>query len=168
MTQLYQRHLIRCPYALAKNYLAAAVERQADSGALSDLTLRVPVGPNGSQTIEKDVVVNYARGTDAMRLDQRWVIHWTPKNGGPYPDFVGQLSVRADYDYDTAILELEGEYQPPLGLAGRVFDFIAGTQIASATARELLREIGLRMERRYGEQEAQKAVLRSREREESA
>jgi len=39
-------------------------------------------------------------------------------------------------------LTLEGKYEPPLGVAGKVFDAALGWRIAEATTRLLLKEIG--------------------------
>lgn len=143
--------------------MAEAVEQPAASGALAELTLTLPLNSSSTQHIQKPVLVHYARGTDAMHLDQEWLIRWHPKNGGPYPDFVGQLTVRADYDYSTSILELEGDYEPPLGALGRAFDAVAGSHIAAVTVHELLRALGKRMEHRYVLEEDAKAELRRRE-----
>ena len=91
-----------------------------------------------------------------MHLDEPWKVHWTPKDGGPYPDFDGELTVRADEEYDTCVLELRGNYRPPGGVAGKAFDAIVGSRIASATAHELLNSIAREVQQRYERQEAAK------------
>lgn len=91
-----------------------------------------------------------------MHFDQPWKIHWKPASGGPYPEFDGELTVRYDEDYTTSILELSGDYRPPLGLVGALFDVIAGARIARATANELLGTLGDEMERRYNAEERAK------------
>jgi len=68
------------------------------------------------------------------------------------------MSVRADYDYTTSLLELVGEYEPPLGAAGKAFDLLAGSRIASQTARYLLAEIAGELEQRYRQDETAKRV----------
>ncbi|MHB8433987.1 MAG: hypothetical protein ACYDCA_10395 [Candidatus Tyrphobacter sp.] len=92
-----------------------------------------------------------------MHFDQPWKIHWEPAGGGPYPEFDGELTVRADEDYPTSILELIGTYKPPMGLVGVVFDAIAGARIAEATAHELLKNIGQVMEAQYNAEERTKS-----------
>ena len=92
-----------------------------------------------------------------MNFDEPWTIHWSPVEGGAFPDFDGQLTVRADEDYPTSILELTGSYTPPMGLVGAIFDAIAGSRIAEATARELLKTIGCSMEAQYNAEEQAKS-----------
>ncbi|MBC5828642.1 MAG: hypothetical protein GIW98_00430 [Candidatus Eremiobacteraeota bacterium] len=106
--------------------------------------------------MEKNVIATYAPGSDAMHFDEPWKIHWTPEGGGPYPDFDGELTVRADENYRTSILELTGHYQPPMGVAGAIFDAVAGSHIAKVTAQELLKSIGDAMEEQYNAEEKAK------------
>ena len=153
MSALHERLSVACPYTLAKGYLDAELRDLAATGR--ETTLRLHAAFPGAE-FARDVLVSYAAGTDPRHFDQPWRVHWTPKGGGPYPDFDGQLTVRADYDYNAAILELEGEYRPPGGLAGAAFDLALGTRIASQTAHELLGEIAARMEAHYHRDEAAK------------
>lgn len=153
MSTIYERHAVACPYTLAKGYLAAELGALAESGRAGVLTLRATV-PGAA--LSREVLVTYAAGTDPMHFDQPWRVHWTPKDGGPYPDFDGELTVRADYDYSDAILELTGDYRPPGGAIGAAFDRTLGARIASSTATKLLAEIGARLEARYREDEAAK------------
>jgi hypothetical protein len=116
------------------------------------LRLRVPInigGNNSGGGIEKDVIVTFGEGADPLHFDQPWTVEWTPRGGGPYPDFEGTLTVRADEDYASSVLELQGRYEPPLGAAGAAFDAVLGSRIASATAREFLRRLGQDIEERY-------------------
>jgi hypothetical protein len=156
MTHIYERWIVKCPLQIGRTYLEKTIQPAVDGGGTRVIMLRLPVGPDNKGKIEKNVVVTYGRGTDPMHFDQVFTVHWTPRDGGPYPDFDGTMTVRSDEVYTTCILELEGEYKPPLGFAGAAFDAIAGARIASATARELLREIGADMERSYHAQEAMK------------
>lgn len=106
--------------------------------------------------LEKDVVVHYARADDPMHLEHPWRIRWAPAGGGPYPEFSGILTVKASEDYTNCRLSLDGEYDPPLGGAGAIFDTVVGHRIAEGTARQLLAEIGSHMESRYRREEAAK------------
>ena len=146
MSKVFERRAVACPYTLAKGYLAAELSERARTGQPSVLTLRAAVA---GADFARAVVVTYAAGSDPMHFDEPWRVHWTPEGGGPYPDFEGELTVRADYDYSSSILELAGEYQPPGGALGAAFDHTIGSRIASATASDLLAEIGARMEARY-------------------
>jgi hypothetical protein len=106
--------------------------------------------------LEKNVLVSYRKGQDPLRFDEPWLVHWTPQGGGPYPDFDGELTVRADESYRRAVLELRGEYKPPLGTFGQAFDLVLGAKIAARTARALLQEIARVMEERFNGEEALK------------
>jgi hypothetical protein len=153
-SQLNERHVVECPYHLAQRYLDYGLREPAQTGKPDVLTLRLTMA---TSELTKNVEVTFTRGNDPMHFDHPWKLHWTPEGGGPYPDFDGELTVRADEDYSSAILELRGEYRPPGGVVGAAFDRIAGKRIAAATAQALLREIGDGMVAEYRRDEAAKA-----------
>jgi hypothetical protein len=153
-SQLNERRVVECPYHLAQQYLDYFLREVARTKKPDVVTLRVPVA---SSELTKKVEVTVAHGYDPMHFDHPWSLHWTPEGGGPYPDFDGELTVRADEDYTSSILELVGEYRPPGGALGAAFDWVAGRRIASATAQALLREIGNGMITEYRRDEAAKA-----------
>ncbi len=134
--------------------MRSALEAVVENRAEQRLTLRVPLG--SARGIEKEVVVTYAARSDPMHFDDPWYIHWAPDGGGLYPEFDGELTIRADQDYPTSIIELTGSYVPPLGIVGAAFDAVAGSKIAAATARTLLKTIGDSMERGYAAEAAGK------------
>ena len=77
--------------------------------------------------------------TDGARLHDALLIAWKPEHNGAFPDFRGVLTVRPK---DRGVsMWLQGRYEPPLGLAGKIFDAIAGNRIAKRTARRLLDEV---------------------------
>lgn len=155
MTKIEERRYLQCPYARAKT----ALQDELHDVASGDSTLRLtlPIG-KGNSTIDlaKDVDVTLAPTTDPMHFDEPWRVAWAPHGGGPYPQFEGVLSIRADEDWNTAAIELAGAYEPPYGAAGKAFDAIAGSRIAQATARTLLERIGNRIEERFRREEAEK------------
>ncbi len=153
MAELREREFLKCPYARARSYLDETLEPLATSGRESAMTLSLPLG---DLAVRKEVTVTFRPGSDPRHFDEPWTVHWEPKGGGPYPAFDGTLTVRAAEDYDSAILELDGTYVPPLGMVGAAFDAVAGSRIATATAHTLLRSIGDRMEERYRREEAEK------------
>jgi hypothetical protein len=91
-----------------------------------------------------------------MHFDEPWRVAWTPEEAGPYPDFAGELIVRADDTYRGAVLELHGDYSPPMGTVGRAFDLVLGAKIAVATARALLEQIRSHLDARYALEERAK------------
>jgi len=152
MAKLNESLFVRCPYHRARGYLAAGIGRRLGSNA--PLTLRVPLS---GVELKKDVIVTFTPGIDPMHMDQPWRVHWTPEGGGPYPDFDGELTVRADDDYMNCMLELVGEYAPPGGALGKSFDLVVGSRIAALTARALLERLGEEFVALYKEEESQKS-----------
>jgi hypothetical protein len=153
MAELVERAYVNSPYHRARAYLADGIGERIGSGG--KMTLRVPIA---GIELKKDVIVTFSPGTDPMHMDQPWRVHWTPDGGGPYPDFDGELTVRADEDYTTAVLELSGEYRPPGGALGEAFDAVVGARIAALTGQTLLRRLGDEFEARYKAEEARKAT----------
>ncbi len=143
---MYQRRYLKCPYNRARELLADDVADAAASGAQRHLTLALPAF--GGNEISKVVTVSVAAAIDPRHFDEPWRLHWEPLSG-PYPHFDGTLTIRADEDWTTSILELQGAYQPPLGAVGAAFDSLVGSRIAHETARELLRKLGESLESRY-------------------
>ncbi len=122
-----------------------SVRDLAASGKESHLALTVSVP--GLELV-KDVTVTFGPSPTRCTLTSHGSIHWKPQ-AGPYPEFDGELTVRADETYKSALLELTGSYRPPGGALGAAFDWAAGSRIARATARALLARIGDEMESRY-------------------
>jgi hypothetical protein len=102
----------------------------------SIVAIRVAVG---DLTIERraDLVLKHSRASPGFEIMD---IQWKPHGGGPYPVFRGFLSVE-DMGANFCRLNLEGSYEPPLGIVGIAFDAVVGHRIALATARQLLDEI---------------------------
>ncbi len=152
MSDLLERRVLRCPYHLAQQYLGESIGARAASGEPGPLVLALNV-PGGE--LVKEVVVTYGTGTDPMHFDQPWQVRWRPQ-AGPYPEFDGELTVRADETYESSLLELKGSYRPPGGALGAAFDWAVGGRIATATAQALLERIGAEMESRYQHDEQAK------------
>lgn len=150
MSELLERRFVRCPYHLAQRYLADFVGSRIGSAGPLSLTLPLP----GAE-LTKSVIVTYDTAVDPMHFDQPWHVHWKPE-AGPYPEFDGELTVRADETYESAQLELKGSYRPPGALAGAAFDHAVGKRIASATAQALLERLAGEMQSRYERDERAK------------
>ena len=151
-TTIYERQLTQCPYVRARAYLHDSIAGSMRRAGASVLPLRATL-PLVKGTLEKNVLVSYRKGQDPLRFDEPWLVHWTPEGGGPYPDFDGELIVRADESYRRAVLELRGEYKPPLGTFGQAFDLVLGAKIAARTARALLQDISRSMEEYFQAEE---------------
>src|SRR5689334_2296138 len=152
MSELLERRVVRCPYHLARQYLEERLVSRAASGEPGPLSLTLAV-PGGE--LVKEVIVSYGPAADPMHFDQPWQVHWKPQ-AGPYPEFDGELTVRADETYESSLLELKGSYRPPGGALGAAFDWAVGGRIASGTAQALLERIGAELESRYTSDEQAK------------
>jgi hypothetical protein len=86
----------------------------------------------------------------------RFAVQWVPTGDQLLPSFSGTLTVESDEDYDTFFAVLDGQYEPPLGIAGRAFDALLGHRIAEATADQLLHRIRDFIEKAYADEEAGK------------
>lgn len=78
-------------------------------------------------------------GSDRSRLHDALLLAWKPEHSAAFPDFRGILTVRPK---DRGVwMRLQGSYDPPFGVAGKIFDFVAGNRIAARTARRLLDQV---------------------------
>jgi hypothetical protein len=78
-------------------------------------------------------------GTDTARLHDALLLAWIPEHNAALPDFRGVLTVRPK---DRGVsMRLQGRYDPPFGLAGKLFDAVAGHRIAAATMQRLLDQL---------------------------
>jgi hypothetical protein len=89
-----------------------------------------------------------------LHFDDPWHVYWTAEGGSPYPEFHGDIVVRADEHYPGAVLEIFGEYAPPFRSADAPPDIVSGARTASLTARALLQQIGEKIEARFEVEEA--------------
>jgi hypothetical protein len=149
MTRLDERRVANVPYHFARRYLEDVLAPQAASGEKRTIALTVPVR---DRALAKDVEIAFSAAVDPKGFDEPWAVHWEP-SGGPFPTFDGTLAIRADETHETSVVELEGEYRPPLGALGAAFDAAIGKHIAEATAQELLRRITVGLEARQKEME---------------
>ena len=149
MTKIYEFVRIQCPSILARTYIYESLG--AFSGwplpLLAELT--VPI-PGTSRELTKAVNVEYEAPEN---LDDPWRVSWRPEPGGIYPSFEGVLTIVDADNARATILELEGQYEPPLGMAGAAFDAAIGHRIATATANRLLAGIAAEIHDRYAREE---------------
>jgi hypothetical protein len=136
MSDIHESLTVLCPFdqvsRAAANYIASLP-------VLDGMRLNV-----GDLIVERraDLVLKHARAFPGFEIME---IAWSPHDGGLYPLFRGTLSVE-DVSGNYCRLDLDGGYAPPLGLAGAVFDAVAGHRIAVAAARELLDDIRIGLE----------------------
>ena len=89
----------------------------------------------GNVLVEREVML----AAVPIKIEPRFAVlevSWRPVSG-PYPTFKGKLfALRGDRS--SCRLEIEGNYDPPGGVAGAVFDAILGHRIAAESIHDLL------------------------------
>lgn len=132
MTTIFEQLPLDQPYEEAKEELARMLRAQHARRTPEIVRFSLTLA---SAKIAKDVVLT----CDSEPVDARmpWKIAWAPYQGGPFPHFSGDLSVRPD-PHGRGVLVLTGSYMPPLGEFGEAFDHLVGRYIAIATCRQLL------------------------------
>lgn len=150
MTAIAEKELVHAPLASAdaflKAYLAA---HQAPKGDGARIVLQA-----GSMAQAAIITLHPAHRPADMT--PRYKVHWEAEGGGPFPVFDGELTIGSDVDYNAFYVVIDGEYAPPGGIAGQVFDAVVGHRIATACARGLLNEIRTEIEARFAAQERAK------------
>lgn len=138
MTKIIEHERVTCTPQEMEGFLDRFFANLPGTGHDSTLRVRVPL--LGDAAIEKDVaasVTDLDAGDDECLL----AIKWEPSGGGPYPRFRGILSVRPGQESNACLIALEGEYDPPGGLLGRLFGRSLGPLIARKTMRDLLERL---------------------------
>ncbi len=150
MPTISQRIRVSSPYGRAPSYLSWYLDTLGkDADGKTILRLQAPLQHAGLPTglvLAKDVTASFDYIDDPNSLEHKIKVHWEPEGGGPYPSFDGWISISADEDYGASWLVIEGDYAPPLGPVGALFDLAIGNKIAQATGRELLERLRDAME----------------------
>jgi hypothetical protein len=95
-------------------------------------------------TLERDVIGSVGQLGEKHRA---YRLSWRPAEEGPFPIFTGALVVDEDEALPgRSVLTLDGRYEPPLNIAGYVFDAVLGSKIAHASAADLLARITAAMQ----------------------
>jgi hypothetical protein len=134
MTEIADEVTVDCTSGEAASYLAGFFEQLgAPGGGGAVLTLCIPLG---DASINREVIakITAPKGSPGYRV---MGVTWSPKDGGPYPDFDGSLSL-SDLSASSSKLVLRGTYGPPGGIVGAAFDAVVGRRMASASLKALL------------------------------
>jgi hypothetical protein len=153
--QLEVQSLADCPYSMAQTY-AAEYLRAAEHH-----------GPNGSvgvsssfarMQIRRDVTLSFGLVTDVAeygRFNEEVRIAW--RSGTRFlPDFRGVIRFRIE-GMQTRVL-LDGNYAPPLGTFGALFDRWIGGTIARASMQDLADRVAAYLTRREAAWRAERAA----------
>ncbi|MGH7737183.1 MAG: hypothetical protein ACREMP_04875 [Candidatus Tyrphobacter sp.] len=135
MRKIFAEHDVRCPFSAAIEMVARLHDSGMEHVVGPFSALRAPVVCHFSQ------VRDY---TDDARIHEALVLSWEARARIPVPRMKGLITVRPNGA--TTTLRMDGEYEPPLGFPGRIFDEMAGRHIALRTIRRFLRELGEHVE----------------------
>ncbi|HET9029781.1 MAG TPA: hypothetical protein VFN49_06355 [Candidatus Aquilonibacter sp.] len=134
-----------CAQSTAQRLIPKFFALQKDRQGSTRMLLHVPLDDFGLGTkigIARDVAVQIVPGRDEENLNDLFVVSWTPVDGGPYPDLKGTLTVWSEEDPNRSYLELQGDYEPPLGnVVGEAFDATIGHLIAERTAKQFVEKV---------------------------
>jgi len=143
MSELVEKIYADCALNQGPRYLERflAMHARGDDGAIV-VPLRAPLAIAGMRAdLEKSVEFVFSRVRTGADMIPKIAVRWEPVDGGPFPTFEGTVSIEGDEDYTRCAVVLRGNYEPPLGIAGKTFDAAVGGRIARATAREFLERI---------------------------
>jgi hypothetical protein len=141
MTHIAEATAIQSPPERSRAYLLSYVSRLPKSRD-GRAVVRLGAGPtSGGLRLEHDVEAELKPADDEKHLEYRVALSWRPTGTTLLPSFSGVLRFQWDEDYGYTWLVLEGDYEPPLGAAGKAFDAIAGERIARGTMRALLDDL---------------------------
>jgi hypothetical protein len=150
MKRLRDKVLVERPSAEAQSRLGEHFRALRDASGAARLHLRVPVkGMMGGLglALDREVDIEAQQTRDDDNLNDVIRIRWNAEGNAAFPQFHGVLTVWGEDDPRSSYIELDGEYKPPLGVAGEAFDEVLGHQMAQATARELLDDLKRAIER---------------------
>jgi hypothetical protein len=132
MSQVHERELVHAALPYADHLLAAFVAANpAPSGNGARVLLH-------AGNIDEAAIVTLVRKHHPGDMTPRYDVHWKAETGSAFPVFSGELVVEADEDYNSFWLTIDGSYEPPGGLAGKMFDAVVGHRLALDTTHNLL------------------------------
>ena len=143
MSRLHDKTSVDFSIAEAQSRLEAFLESLQGQDGVARMRLRVPITGMPDSfgiALAREVRIEARRGLDELRREVTEIV-WQPEGTTVLPRFEGTLFVTHDGSPNRSDIELAGEYTPPFGVAGQVFDAAIGQQIARTTAREFLLDL---------------------------
>lgn len=127
MSEVRVTSYCECPFSTAIEYAQRSLKERG--------SMQVSPVASVTETVSHATKV-VDDSTDGARLHDALLLVWKPGHKTTYPDFRGVLTVRPQNR--GVSMRLQGHYDPPFGLAGKIFDAVAGNRIASVTMQRLL------------------------------
>jgi hypothetical protein len=152
MNHVRDRTSVRCSLSETEARLESYFASKRAPNGVTRLRLHVPVRapvsgrPHGLYA-DREVLVEAWRDRDGVNLNDLMRVTWSPEGSAAFPKFSGTLIVCGDEDPRISHIELDGNYEPPLGAMGEVFDAAIGQRLAESTVREFLEDVRREVER---------------------
>jgi hypothetical protein len=139
MSDISERLVVHCPDREASQHLAAFIADHENHDGSVRVPLRLPINmfADRRSLIERRVIATLYPLRSISDAHPTYSVYWSPKGGGPFPEFSGALAVEKSERDDCFGLVVTGHYDPPLGAV----DLTLGRRIAHSSARDLLRSI---------------------------
>jgi hypothetical protein len=145
VTEVQLERYVDCPFSVAEGRIVDYLKLAAAGGP--EAVMRVPL-LGASLSLSKLVDLSFEQGRDETepgRSHLESAIVW--KSGTRLlPHFSG--SIRTRIAAPGTRLLIAGQYSPPLGLLGGIFDVLIGRHIARATLRDLGNRLARSLEAR--------------------
>ncbi len=151
---IHLEKLIDCPFGLAlenAEKLFPLLESAEEGVRLPLRALRIPV----PGALHHRVRTHFRRQIDSTefgRPHEEFAFDWVVKSS-ILPDFEGVIRFRIAYPKTRIILH--GQYSPPFGWFGQIFDRAIGHHIATATADDLLKRFANVLEKHWSDRQGQ-------------
>jgi len=148
VTDICERRVVHRIESDASDALAAFLAGHRAGDGSVRIALRLPVNliTAWKSAIEQHGVADFAALRSSSEHFPTYSVTWSARDGGPFPVFAGALAVERLNNGDRVGLVLSGNYVPPFGRFGELFDAVIGRRIAHATARDLLNDIAAYIE----------------------
>lgn len=130
VTQIFATKDVKCPFSATIDFIERLHRTGSEHVVGPFAGLRTPV------VCDLREVRDF---TDETRIHEALVLHWKARAKIPVPEMNGLLTVRPNGQLTQ--LRMEGQYEPPLGFPGRLFDLLVGQHIAGRTIRLFLAEL---------------------------
>lgn len=138
MTTVRATRFVDCPFSAVIEYSEQALHGRSS----------VSLSPAAPVSHRVDVTTRSAEDmTDDVRRHDALLVAWRPALPAFFPQFHGALTVRPKGR--GAWLRIHGSYEPPFGVAGRIFDALVGRTIAKRTLAHFLADVASSAERRW-------------------
>jgi hypothetical protein len=143
MTRIRVQATVGQPAAATERLLQEYMSgRRRGDGTISlPLRVRFHEGGGDDLSVVHDVVVHFTKSYHASGPNETFLVNWMPSGEGPYPSFSGVMNVYPEADARRSRIELDGAYEAPGGVIGRVFDAAIGSTIARSSLADLVERL---------------------------